>query len=41
MQLGKALRITKGKWLRLGGLSNTRCFRRMRSGSWFYYLLVG
>lgn len=40
MKLGTKLQITKREFQALGGLSNTRLFRRMYSGVWHYFMLV-
>lgn len=41
MQVGSSLRITKREWQALGGLANPRLYRRMRSGSWRYFMVTG
>lgn len=40
MKTGTYLQITKREWIALGGLANTRLFRRMRSGAWRYFMEV-
>ena len=39
MKLGTYTRITKREWIALGGLQNSRLFRRMRGGAWQYFML--
>lgn len=33
-------RVTKGEWCAAGGFANSRCSRRMRNGSWQYFMRV-
>lgn len=32
-----SVRLTKRQWYDAGGFSESRCWRRMRSGSWQYF----
>lgn len=35
------MRISKGEWQRLGGLRNSRCFRKgTKRGGWTYWLTM-
>lgn len=41
MQVGTYMRITKREWYALGGLANTKLFRKAdKRGAWRYYMLT-
>ena len=37
-KIGTYTRITKREWIALGGCANSRLWRRMRGGAWWYFM---
>ena len=35
-----SIRVSKRTWYAHGGFANSRCWRRMKSGGWLYFIMV-